>query len=78
MDNNLYLNDNNYICSNTMNCPNRPCIYFPPCNLPDPSIYKPSMEYQVVVPINLAKSLEGNILWVMQMNYHLEWVQCLG
>ncbi len=59
MDNNLYLNDNNYICSNTMNCPNRPCIYFPPCNLPDPSIYKPSMEYQVAVPINLAKSLEG-------------------
>lgn len=64
MDNNFnnteyYNNVPNYICSNTVNCPNKTCIYFPPCNFPNPSIYKPTMEYQVAVPINLAKSLEG-------------------
>lgn len=64
MDNNLnnteYCNNfPNYICSNTINCHNKSCICFPFCNLPEPSIYKPSMEYQVAVPINLAKSLEG-------------------
>lgn len=29
------------------------------CDLPNPSIYQPSLEYQVSIPINLAKSLEG-------------------
>lgn len=66
MDNNLNFNDSgcyhfdaNFKCPNTINCPNRSCMYFTPCNLPNPSIYKPSIEYQVSVPINLAKSLEG-------------------
>jgi len=45
-DPSCYYNDTNYKCSNAINCPN-------------PSIYKPSIEYQVAVPINLAKSLEG-------------------
>ncbi|WP_097677440.1 DUF6143 family protein [Anaerosalibacter sp. Marseille-P3206] len=64
MDNNLnssvYCNDvSNQISSSKTNYCNRPCIYFPPCSLPNPSIYKPSIEYVVDVPINLAKSLEG-------------------
>ena len=62
MDNNFNLNNHGCYNSkyyNTINCPHRPCACFPPCNLPNPSIYKPSIEYQVAVPINLAKSLEG-------------------
>lgn len=53
------MDNHSMYCNNPSNCPNRPCIYFPPCSLPDPSIYKPSIEYQVAIPINLAKSLEG-------------------
>ncbi|WP_199229019.1 DUF6143 family protein [Sporanaerobacter acetigenes] len=45
--------------SDTVNCYNRSCVCFPPCSIPTPSIYKPYMEYQVAVPINLTKSLEG-------------------
>lgn len=63
MDNNI----NESCCYNNMNCkyyntnnfPNKSFMCFPPCNLPNPSIYKPSIEYQVAIPINLAKSLEG-------------------
>ncbi len=53
-----YHNDSNYK-PNTINCPNTSCICYTPCNLPNPSIYKPSIEYKVDIPINLAKSLEG-------------------
>lgn len=35
------------------------CRYYHPYGFPKPSIYSPSMEYTVFVPINLAKSLEG-------------------
>lgn len=66
MDNNLNVNNcgchnnvSNCIYSSAINCPNKPYVYCPSCHLPNPSIYKPSMEYQVAVPINLAKSLEG-------------------
>lgn len=47
MDNMSYYNDTN---SNIYNC----C----PSNK-NPTIYQPSIEYQVSIPINLAKSLEG-------------------
>ncbi len=66
MENNVNINNPRYcnnppscIYSNTINCPNRSCMPFPPCNYPNPSIYKPTIEYQVSIPINLAKSLEG-------------------
>ncbi len=42
-----------------MNFPNQYCGCFPTYNCPRPSIYKPSLDYTVSVPINLAKSLEG-------------------
>ena len=66
MSNNINLNDSKYFqeCNNPKypninNCPNTSCMCYTPCNLPNPSIYKPSIEYQVDIPINLAKSLEG-------------------
>lgn len=48
-----------YLCYNMMNFPNQYCGCFPTYNCPRPSIYKPSLDYTVSVPINLAKSLEG-------------------
>lgn len=39
--------------------PYGPYAYNPHCNLPNPSIFQPSIEYQVSIPTNLAKSLEG-------------------
>lgn len=51
MNNNINLNVPNY-----ENHFNSSCKY---CNSPNPSIYTPSIEYQVAIPINLAKSLEG-------------------
>lgn len=51
MDNSLDLINNN--CNTSKN------MYYTPCNFPNPSIYTPTIEYQVSVPINLAKSLEG-------------------
>ncbi|WP_272879044.1 DUF6143 family protein [Clostridium sp. Cult2] len=50
MDNSINLNKLSYY---------RSCACFPHYDFPNPSIYKPTMEYQVAVPINLAKSLEG-------------------
>ena len=47
-------------------------------SFPNPTIYNPSIEYQVAVPINLAKSLEGNILLAMQTTYPLVIIQALG
>lgn len=38
---------------------NKNSPYFSHCHFPNPTIYNPSIEYQVAVPINLAKSLEG-------------------
>lgn len=38
---------------------NQSCGFDPQCKYPQPSIDKPSMDYTVAVPINLAKSLEG-------------------
>lgn len=49
-DNNCYYNDTNCRCSS---------FYATPNHSPNPSIFEPSIEYQVAVPINLAKSLEG-------------------
>ncbi|MBM7869864.1 hypothetical protein JOC70_001334 [Clostridium pascui] len=46
-------------CYNMMNFPQQYYGCYPYCNCPRPSIYKPSLEYTVSVPINLAKSLEG-------------------
>lgn len=46
-------------CANRKNCYN-PCPgCFPCCNYIPPSINKPSLDYMVSVPIDLAKSLEG-------------------
>ncbi|WP_313232138.1 hypothetical protein [Tissierella praeacuta] len=66
MSNNINLNDSKYFQEynnpkypNINNCPTASCMCYKPCNLPNPSIYKPSIEYQVSIPINLAKSLEG-------------------
>lgn len=42
-----------------MNCPLQNCGCFHANNCPRPSIYTPTLEYTVAVPINLAKSLEG-------------------
>ena len=58
MDNNFNLNNHGCYNSkyyNTINCLTDLVHVFSPCNLPNPSIYKPSIEYQVAVPINLAK-----------------------
>lgn len=64
MDN--YFNDN-YLGQYQSGCtypgmmhyPNQYWGCFPNCNCPRPSIYKPTLDYTVSVPINLAKSLEG-------------------
>lgn len=49
----------NSACSNAIDCFNQLCSYFPHFTFPPPSINKPTMDYTVAVPINLAKSLEG-------------------
>ena len=56
---NNYQNTPNCTCSGVINCPNKPCGHFQCHYCPEPSIYKPTIEYTVDVPINLAKSLEG-------------------
>lgn len=42
-----------------MNFPPQPYMCLPATSYPEPSIYKPTLEYMVSIPINLAKSLEG-------------------
>lgn len=43
-------------CGYNMNFSPQPYVCF---SYPEPSIYKPTLEYTVSIPINLAKSLEG-------------------
>jgi hypothetical protein len=46
-------------CSGKENYPTQHCGCVPCINFPPPVINKPSLDYTVAVPINLAKSLEG-------------------
>lgn len=52
---NNWHDENTYVkCTNPHNF-----IHYNVCDLPNPSISKQTMDYNVAVPINLAKSLEG-------------------
>lgn len=53
-----YTNSQSALCTDLSN-PCQAYLCFPAINYVKPSIYKPSLEYQVSIPINLAKSLEG-------------------